>query len=95
MTTLKNKLSGPLTVFDGAMGTEIYKRNFFVNTCYEELSLTAPDVIRDIRRAYRDAGAEVLTTNTFNANARKLAKFTLAGKVEAINRAAAALKVKG
>jgi len=88
---LGKKLSEGIVVFDGAMGTEIYKRNFFINTSYEGLCLTHPQVIRDIHRQYREAGAQVLTTNTFAANFNQLAKFGLGEKVEEINRAGVAL----
>ena len=91
MNLLQEKLSRELVIFDGAIGTEIYRHNFFVNTSYEQLSLTRPDIIRDIHRRYLEAGAEVLTTNTFNANARKLAKFGLSDQTAAINRAATAI----
>lgn len=85
---LKQKLSESLVIFDGAMGTEIYRRNFFVNASYEELSLSKPDVIADIHRRYLDAGAEVLTTNSYNANSRRLARFGLADRTAQINAAA-------
>lgn len=75
-------------VFDGAMGTEIYKRNFFVNTCFEELCLSAPKVISSIHDSYRDAGADVLTANSFGANRNKLSRFGLAEKTIEINTAA-------
>ncbi len=84
---LKEKLAESLVIFDGAIGTEIYRRNFFVNASYEQLNLTAPAVISEIHKSYLDAGAEVLTTNTFNANARRLGKFGLSDQTAAINRA--------
>ena len=59
---LQIKLSHQVLIFDGAIGTELYKRNFFVNTSYEGLCLTQRDVILDIHRQYADAGAEVMTT---------------------------------
>ena len=87
MNLLQQKLAESLTIFDGAIGTEIYRRNFFVNASFEQLNLTAPDVILDIHHQYLKAGAEVLTTNTYNANSRRLAKFGLSEQTEAINRA--------
>ena len=69
------------------MGTELYKRNFFVNNSYEQLNVTRPAVISEIHRAYLSAGAEVLTANTFNANARNLRRYGIASEVAAINRA--------
>ena len=91
MKKLKELLGRGIAIFDGAIGTEIYRRNFFVNASYEQLCLSAPDTIREIHRSYLDAGAEVLTTNSFNANARRLGRFGLAAEVLKINRAAVAL----
>ena len=88
---LRELLEKGLVIFDGAMGTEIYRRNFFVNASYEQLCLTQRDVILDIHNQYLAAGAEVLTTNTFNANARRLGKFGIADQTLAINRAGVAL----
>ena len=45
---LKEKLDDHVLIFDGAIGTEFYKRDFFINTSYENLCLTAPDVVSDI-----------------------------------------------
>jgi len=91
MNCLQRKLAESLVIFDGAIGTEIYRRNFFVNASFEQLSVTNPEVILDIHREYLDAGAEVLTTNTYNANARRLGKFGLADQVAQINRASVEL----
>ena len=76
-------------VFDGAMGTMLYNKGVFINQCYDELNLRAPDLIRDVHKAYKKAGAEVLETNTFGANRIKLAQYGLEGQVADINRAAA------
>ena len=87
-----NQLLGEaIVIFDGAMGTELYKRHQFVNVCYDALNLDRPDLVREIHRAYADAGADVLTTNTFGANANKLGKYGLAEQVRAINVAGARL----
>jgi methionine synthase / methylenetetrahydrofolate reductase(NADPH) len=76
-------------VFDGAMGTMLYNKGVFINQCYDELNLRAPDLIRDVHKAYKKAGAEVLETNTFGANRIKLAQYGLEAQVADINRAAA------
>ena len=55
MNLLQQKLAESLTIFDGAIGTEIYRRNFFVNASFEQLNLTAPDVILDIHLQYLKA----------------------------------------
>ena len=91
MNILRKKLNQGVLVFDGAMGTELYKRNFFVNNSYEQLNVTRPAVISSIHKAYLSAGADVLTANTFNANARSLRRHGIADQVESINRAGVAL----
>jgi len=98
---MKNDISSILKekvlVFDGAVGTEIYKKNFFVNTCFEELCLNNAEIIEGIHSSYLEAGADIITTNSFGANRHKLSKFGLAEKTIAINMAAAkiARKVAG
>lgn len=85
------RLASGIVIFDGAMGTEIYKRHVFVNTSYDGLCLTAPDLIRGIHQAYAEAGADVLTTNSFGANANKLSAYGLAERMREINVAAVRL----
>ncbi len=83
--------SGRVILFDGAMGTEIYRRGVFLNKCYDDLCRTAPDLVRDVHESYRGAGAEVLETNSFGANRIRLKGYGLEGAVAEINRAAASL----
>jgi len=78
-----------LVIFDGAMGTELYRRHVFTNRCYEELNLSSRKLIQQILSEYRNAGVDVLTTNTFGANRFKLAAHGLADRVADINRAGA------
>lgn len=85
--TLKERV----VLFDGAMGTEIYNRGVFINRCYDEMSTRDPEMVRDIHRAYLNAGAEVLTTNSFGANRIRLGSFGLADQTVALNAAAAKL----
>ncbi len=78
-------------VFDGAMGTMLYARGVFVNTCYDEVSLTRGDLVAAIHSDYVAAGAEVIETNTFGANRVKLRTYGLAEKTVEINQAAVRL----
>lgn len=59
--------------FDGAMGTQLQERGLEAGELPELLCLTNPDEITQIHRSYVEAGAEVITTNTFGANREKLA----------------------
>ena len=61
----KQLITERVVVFDGAMGTELYRHHQFINLCFDELSVTKPHIVREIHQANRDAGADVLTTNSF------------------------------
>ena len=88
---MKNRLTeifGTRTVLcDGAMGTSLYARGIFINRCYDELNLSQPEVVRTVHEEYLQAGAEIIETNTFGANALRLQRYGLADKVIEINRA--------
>ena len=73
------------------MGTMLYSRGVFINRCFDELSLSAPDMVREIHEEYAKAGAEILETNTFGASRTRLAPFGLAEKLRAINQASVKL----
>ena len=90
---LLERLTDPAAVvlFDGAMGTMLYQRGVFINQCYDELVLKAPDLVREVHADYVRAGAEVLETNSYGANRAKLAGFGLETRVQEINRRAAEL----
>ncbi len=83
-----------ILVFDGAMGTEIYRHHVFTNRSFDELCLSDPNLIRQIHVDYCNAGADVLTTNTFGANRVLLARFGLAEQLREIHRAGAGLARK-
>jgi methionine synthase / methylenetetrahydrofolate reductase (NADH) len=75
-----------VAVFDGGMGTMLYQKGVFLNRCFDELNLSAPEIVRDIHRAYLQAGADAIETNTFGANRYKLRGFGFHEKVLEINR---------
>jgi homocysteine S-methyltransferase len=84
-------LKDRVLVFDGAMGTEIYRRHVFTNRCFDELCLSMPELIRQIHQDYAHAGADVLTTNTFGANRLALGAYGFEEKLRDINTAAVRL----
>lgn len=72
-------------VFDGSMGTMLQKNGLPVGACPEEWNISHPDVVKRIYMAYRDAGSNVIQTNTFQANGIKLAEYGLKDKLHDIN----------
>ncbi|MCH7482194.1 MAG: bifunctional homocysteine S-methyltransferase/methylenetetrahydrofolate reductase [Chloroflexi bacterium] len=81
--------NGPL-LCDGAMGTQLYERGI-EDVPLELANLTHPDVVKAVHLDYLRAGAEVIQTNTFGANAVKLADAGAEDRVEEMNRAAVAI----
>src|ERR1700753_3494147 len=81
-------------LFDGAMGTSLYARGVFINRCFDELNLSQPELVRSVHEEYLQAGAEILETNTFGANALRLQRYGFADKVREINRAGAEIARK-
>jgi len=74
-------------LMDGAMGTMLNSRGVSFEECFDALNLRNPALIEEIHRAYLEAGARIILTNTFGANRYKLAEHGLADKVSEINRA--------
>jgi homocysteine S-methyltransferase len=73
-------------VFDGAMGTMLYSRGIYINRCYDELNLTAADLVLGLHREYIKAGADIIETNTYGANRVKLSGYGLEDRIADINR---------
>jgi len=92
-------LQDHIVLFDSAMDTEIQKLHIQDSEwgeypgCNEMLSLSAPDKIAGIHRAYLEAGANVIETNTFGANRIVLSEYGLEERTREINKAAARLAV--
>ena len=72
-------------ILDGATGTELQKHGFGGGDCPEAWTLEHPDVIREIQRAYVEAGSNVIYAPTFGANRIKLEAHGLSHAVEDFN----------
>src|SRR2546428_2234280 len=82
---------GRVHVFDGAMGTMLYGKGFFLNVCYGELNLKQPRLVQEVHAEYVRAGAEILETNTFRAHPLNINSYGLAQDTGQINRTHAQL----
>lgn len=83
--SLLEELQQGLVFGDGAMGTELMNRGAPLEGCLEFLNLENPDLVTGIHRDYVAAGARVIETNTFGANAVRLSRFGYENRVTAIN----------
>ena len=99
MTRLTQAIRQRILVLDGAMGTMIQAADLgaadfggpALEGCNEHLNLTRPDVIRRIHAAYFDAGADLVSTNTFGCSPWVLGEYGLADRAYEITHAAARL----
>lgn len=82
--TLTSAMAERVLLLDGALGTEFYRRGVFINRCYDELVLSQPSLVRAVHQDYVDAGADLITTNTFGANRVRLQAFGLQDRIEDI-----------
>lgn len=88
---LLDELQTRIVPGDGAMGTQLMERGIPLERCFEELCVSEPDLVGGIHEDYIAAGARLIETNSFGANAVRLAKRGLENSVTAINLAAAGL----
>jgi homocysteine S-methyltransferase len=89
--SFRQALASEVIVLDGAMGTQLYERGILFTTCFEELCESRPAVVRQVHEDYLRAGATLIETNTFGANALRLEKHGLSARVREINTAAVAV----
>lgn len=86
--------SGSPILMDGAIGTELYNRGVFINRCFEEVNLSAPQLMEQIHKDYVKAGASILSTNSWGANRLKLRAYNLEDRLRDINTQSAFLAKK-
>src|SRR5215467_13275783 len=97
--TLNDVLAERILVLDGAMGTAIQSRHLTADDfggpelegCNENLVVTRPDVILDVHRAYFEAGADIVETDTFGGTSIVLAEYGLQDRAYDLNHKAAEL----
>lgn len=82
------ELNSSVLCGDGAMGTELMSSGVPVDVCFEELNVSAPDLVSRIHDSYVQAGARLIETNTFGANGARLSKHGLQNRVKELNQAA-------
>jgi 5-methyltetrahydrofolate--homocysteine methyltransferase len=85
---LKRLRRGDVIVGDGALGTLLMQRGLKHGEPPELYNLTKPSILEEIASLYLNAGAEILTTNTFGASPLRLKQFLLDKEMEGINRSA-------
>ncbi|MBV9642467.1 MAG: bifunctional homocysteine S-methyltransferase/methylenetetrahydrofolate reductase [Verrucomicrobia bacterium] len=88
------ELNSSVVCGDGAMGTELMSSGVPLDVCFEELNVSAPEVVSRVHDSYVQAGARLIETNTFGANAARLSKHGLQGRVQELNQAAIRLARK-
>jgi 5-methyltetrahydrofolate--homocysteine methyltransferase len=99
MDRLRAALAERVLVLDGAMGTMLQSAGLTAGDfggpqyegCNEHLNLTRPEVVRAIHRAYREAGADLISTNSFGCAPYVLGEYGLAERAWEIARTAAVL----
>jgi 5-methyltetrahydrofolate--homocysteine methyltransferase len=88
MNTFRDRLASGLIIGDGGWGALLANRGLPAGAPPERWTLEKPEIIDEIARAYAEAGAELITTNTFGASPMRLAQHRLGDRFEEINRRA-------
>ncbi len=86
---LREALQERVLTADGAIGTLLY--SYGLDYCHEEMNITKPGIVEKIHSDYIAAGADIIQTNTYGANAIKLARYGYENRVKEFNEAAVKL----
>ncbi len=81
----RERMNQGAVVFDGGMGTMLYAKGIYLNTCFDELNLNNPHIVQQVHEEYLRAGADVIETNTFGASTFKLEPYGLGNRTREIN----------
>lgn len=76
---------------DGSMATSLYEKGIFINRSFEEANLINSELVKEIHSHFINAGAKIIGTNTWAANANKLKGYGLESVAHEINRRGAQL----
>jgi len=85
---LERVAAGEVLCGDGAWGTQLMARGLAPGDCPERMNLTRPEVLAEVAGLYLEAGADLVTTNTFGGSPLNLSSHGLDDRVEDINRVA-------
>ncbi|APJ03353.1 bifunctional homocysteine S-methyltransferase/methylenetetrahydrofolate reductase [Silvanigrella aquatica] len=85
---------GECILLGGSTGTLLYEKGIFINKSFEEVNLSQPDLVLQIHSDFINAGAQIISTNTWGANTFKLKAFGLENKFKELNIAGAKIARK-
>ena len=92
MHDIRTELSKRILILDGAMGTMLQRKGLQGNS--ESFNLTNPETIGEIHNEYIEAGADIITTNSFSANSISQSEYNLSEKAGQMDEAAARIARK-
>lgn len=84
---IRKAMQERILLLDGAMGTQFQRQGLSGN--FDHLNLTAPDTVAAVHRAYIEAGADIIETNTFSSNRISQQEYGLSEEAAALARAGA------